>query len=159
MIDEDGYRKNVGMIIINHDQRVLWAKRLHQQSAWQFPQGGIDDGESPEEALFREMEEELGLRQDDVSILAETKDWLTYDIPKKYLRCYEKPICYGQKQKWFLLRLTSDESVIAIDRVEHPEFGQWCWVDYWYPIDHVIAFKRDVYEKALKELAAAVHNK
>jgi putative (di)nucleoside polyphosphate hydrolase len=158
LIDAEGYRKNVGMIIINDDNQVLWAQRLGQKSAWQFPQGGIDGDESPQQALFREMKEELGIDQENVTLLAETKGWLKYDIPKNFLRRYEKPICYGQKQKWFLLKLMSDESAICIDAVEDPEFAQWRWVDYWYPIDHVIAFKRDVYEKALKELAAGIPN-
>lgn len=150
-MDEHGYRKNVGIILTKDRKDVLVAKRCHKKSAWQFPQGGIDDGETPQHALFRELEEELGLRKDDVTVLAESQQWLSYEIPKEFRRRSSKPICIGQKQKWFLLQLTSDESKICLDLHEKPEFDEWRWEDYWRPIDLIIWFKRDVYEQALKE--------
>ena len=131
---------------------------MRQQSAWQFPQGGIDKQESVEQALFRELKEELGLVQQDVKVLAQTKDWLSYTIPEKYQRRSSPHRCRGQRQKWFLLQLIADESKIRLDDCDFPEFDDWRWVDYWYPVDHVIAFKRDVYQKVLKEFSVIVHS-
>ena len=153
MIDQTGYRRNVGIILMNHERQVLWARRIHQQSAWQFPQGGVDEGEAVEQALFRELKEELGLEKVDVKILAQTQDWFFYAIPEKYQRRSAKHTCRGQYQKWFLLQLIVNESKIRLDDCETPEFDEWRWVDYWYPLDHVIAFKHDVYQKVLAEFA------
>lgn len=153
MKDEKGYRQNVGIVLINTERQVLWAKRTRQESAWQFPQGGVNEGEALQDALFRELKEELGLDPQDVQVLGETKDWLSYAIPRKYQRRSTKFSCRGQRQKWFLLQLIVDDSKIRLDDCEYPEFDDWCWVDYWYPIDHVIDFKRDVYTKVLKEFS------
>ena len=151
MIDSNGYRPNVGIVICNRIGQVLWAKRIGQ-SAWQFPQGGIDQDEHIEAALFRELEEEVGLKEIDVAILYQTKEWLHYDLPQNYIRQHKDPVCIGQKQKWFLLSLESDESAVQLKGDVQPEFDDWKWVSYWYPINQVIEFKRDVYRRALKEL-------
>jgi len=119
---------------------------------WQFPQGGMLEGEAPEEAMFRELHEEVGLEASDVDLLASTEDWLRYRLPKKYLRRGSKPLCIGQKQRWFLLRLCSDEERLRFDRSETPEFDRWRWVDFWRPVNEVIYFKRRVYAQALHEL-------
>lgn len=152
MIDGDGYRPNVGIIICNKRGQVLWARRYGQHS-WQFPQGGVNDGESPEQAMFRELFEEVGLKSDDVRILAVSRHWLRYKLPKRLVRWDSKPVCLGQKQKWFLIRLEGKESQICFDSCGHPEFDDWRWVSYWYPVRQVVSFKRDVYRKALKEFA------
>ena len=152
MIDADGFRPNVGMIIAGPDDRVLWAKRVGQD-AWQFPQGGIRRGESPEVALYRELEEELGLKPEHVERLGVTNDWLRYRLPHHLIRRGRRPLCIGQKQKWFLLRLKGAESEVRFDRGPKPEFDGWRWVDYWLPIREVVAFKQDVYRRALNELA------
>lgn len=151
VIDSNGYRPNVGIVICNRIGQVLWAKRIGQ-SAWQFPQGGIDQDEHIESALFRELEEEVGLKEIDVAILYQTKEWLHYDLPQNYIRQHKDPVCIGQKQKWFLLSLESDESAVQLKGDVQPEFDDWKWVSYWYPINQVIEFKRDVYRRALKEL-------
>ncbi len=153
MIDSDGFRPNVGIILTNAEGSLLWARRIGGQDAWQFPQGGIKENEEPEAALYRELEEEIGLTENDVSVLAVTKGWLRYRLPKKLVRAKQSPLCIGQKQKWFLLMLESDESLIHIDASESPEFDRWDWVSYWYPLSKVVSFKREVYRKALKELA------
>lgn len=159
MIDSDGFRPNVGIILTNADGRLLWARRVGGQDAWQFPQGGINDNEAPEAALFRELEEEVGLTEADVEILGVTRGWLRYRLPKKLVRTKKTPICIGQKQKWFLLRLVSDESKISVEQEGlPPEFDDWNWVSYWYPLSKVVSFKRDVYRRALKELAP-IYNK
>lgn len=157
MIDANGYRPNVGIVICNHKGQLLWAKRIGQ-SAWQFPQGGIDQGESIEDALYRELGEEVGLNQADVRILHQTEAWLHYDLPANYIRQHKDPVCIGQKQKWFLLSLESDESRIQLQGPVQAEFDDWQWVSYWYPVNQVIEFKRDVYRRALKELLAPLNS-
>ncbi|MGB0663013.1 MAG: RNA pyrophosphohydrolase [Pontibacterium sp.] len=152
MIDSDGFRPNVGIILVNSLGQVLWARRLGQ-SGWQFPQGGIKAGESPEQAMYRELAEEVGLRPHDVEIVAVTRNWLKYRLPKRMIRRNSHPVCVGQKQKWFLLRLVSPDEAITIDHTDSPEFDAWCWVSYWYPLSQVVAFKKDVYRKALRELS------
>ena len=152
MIDGDGFRPNVGIVICNRDGQVLWARRFGQHS-WQFPQGGVDEGETPEQAMFRELYEEIGLQPGDVTILATSRNWLKYRLPKRLIRWDSSPVCIGQKQKWFLLRLVGDESRVRMDLTGKPEFDGWRWVSYWYPLNQVVTFKREVYRRALKELA------
>lgn len=153
MIDTDGFRPNVGIILVNQQGRLLWARRVGGQDAWQFPQGGIRRDEEPRVALFRELEEEVGLRAQHVEILGVTEGWLRYRLPRKMVRTHKSPVCIGQKQKWYLLKLTADESEIDMLKGDPPEFDQRQWVTYWYPLGKVVSFKREVYRKALKELA------
>ncbi len=152
LIDKNGYRANVGIIVSNDERKVLWARRVGQD-AWQFPQGGIDADEDVEDALFRELYEELGLTRACVDILGSTKRWLKYDLPSRFVRRHGKPVCIGQKQMWFLLKLTAPESSVRLDAYEKPEFDRWKWVNYWRPQREVIFFKRHVYRQALSELA------
>lgn len=152
MVDEDGFRPNVGIILADDQGKLLWARRLGNQDAWQFPQGGIKDNEAPEVALYREMAEEIGLQQQDVDVLGVTQGWLRYRLPKRLIRDQE-PRCIGQKQKWFLLRLVSDKSQICLEHSGTPEFDGIAWVSYWFPLGQVVSFKRDVYRRALKELS------
>lgn len=152
MIDFDGYRPNVGIIICNQQGQVLWAKRCGQNS-WQFPQGGINAGETPEQAMYRELYEEVGLSRQDVKILTMSKGWLRYKLPKRLVRNDSNPVCIGQKQRWFLLKLIGDEKNINMQATPTPEFDGWRWVSYWYPVRQVISFKREVYRKVMKEFA------
>ena len=151
MIDSDGYRANVGIILSNPEGQVLWAQRMGQD-AWQFPQGGINPDEDPQQAMYRELWEEVGLRQKDVEIIASTASWLRYKLPQRLVRRRSQPMCIGQKQKWFLLRLTSDEQRLDLRASGKPEFENWRWVEYWYPVDHVVYFKKRVYRCALQQL-------
>ncbi len=151
MIDDDGFRLNVGIILSNDDGKVFWARRVGQD-AWQFPQGGIDRSETPEVAMFRELKEETGLSPSDVEVLGSTKDWLRYRLPKRYVRRNQSPICIGQKQIWFMLKMLGSESSFNLAESDKPEFDHWRWVDYWLPSEKVIFFKRKVYKKALTEL-------
>lgn len=151
MIDSDGYRANVGIVLSNPDGAVLWARRMGQD-AWQFPQGGINANEDEEQAMYRELWEEVGLQSKDVDVIASTKSWLRYKLPKRMVRRNSQPVCIGQKQKWFLLQLTSNEEQLNLKASQTPEFDQWKWVDYWYPIDHVVYFKKRVYRCALQQL-------
>jgi putative (di)nucleoside polyphosphate hydrolase len=152
MLDREGYRPNVGIILANNLNQVFWGKRIREHS-WQFPQGGINRGESPEEAMYRELHEEVGLKPDHVEVLGRTRDWLRYDVPKHWVRREWRSTYKGQKQIWFLLRMIGRDSDVSLRASGHPEFDAWRWSDYWVPLDSVIDFKRDVYEKALNELA------
>ncbi|NIR61877.1 MAG: RNA pyrophosphohydrolase [Gammaproteobacteria bacterium] len=152
VVDLDGYRPNVGIILSNDQGRVFWARRVGQE-AWQFPQGGIRPPETPEDALFRELREETGLAPEHVEIVGATNRWLRYRLPRRMIRRRQSPRCIGQKQVWFLLRLVGAEEAVRLDLSERPEFDRWCWVDYWYPLGQVVFFKRGVYEQALTELA------
>ncbi|MFT5162144.1 MAG: putative (di)nucleoside polyphosphate hydrolase [Alteromonadaceae bacterium] len=152
VIDADGFRANVGIVICNNKGQVFWARR-YRQNSWQYPQGGIDQGESPEEAMYRELNEEVGLNPEDVELLAVTKQWLRYKLPKRLIRRDSKPLCIGQKQKWFLLRLKCSPQDVDLLKTDHPEFDDWRWVSFWYPVRQVVSFKREVYRKAMTEFA------
>lgn len=157
MLDREGYRPNVGIVLLNGRNEVFWGKRVGQHS-WQFPQGGIQHGESPEQAMYRELHEEVGLLPEHVQIIGRTRDWLRYDVPEEYLRRQNSTRIHraayrGQKQIWFLLRLVGLDSDIQLRASEHPEFDAWRWVPFWIQLDAVIGFKREVYQLALSELA------
>ncbi len=156
MIDSRGFRPNVGIIICNAQGQLLWAKRIGQD-AWQFPQGGIRHGERLQQALYRELKEEVGLDPADVEIISSTKGWLYYQLPKNLIRQHTNPVCIGQKQKWYLLSLRSEETKIDLVSNHSPEFDDWQWVSFWYPLSQVIDFKREVYRQALKELVAPMN--
>lgn len=157
VIDFDGYRPNVGIVICNKQGQVLWAKRFGQNS-WQFPQGGINEGENIETAMYRELFEEVGLTKKDVRLIWASKYWLKYKLPKRLVRESNgsQPVCIGQKQRWFLLQLVSDESNINLKTTKTPEFDGWRWVSFWYPVRQVVSFKRDVYRKVMKEFASVL---
>jgi putative (di)nucleoside polyphosphate hydrolase len=108
--------------------------------------------ETPIEAMYRELEEETGLRPQHVEVLGATPGWLRYRLPPRLVRRHSHPVCIGQKQVWFLLRLVGDESAVRLDATDKPEFDLWRWVDFWYPAAHVVTFKRRVYEQALRHL-------
>lgn len=151
MIDAEGYRANVGIILANQEGCLFWGRRVGQDS-WQFPQGGIHSNETPEQALFRELREEVGLLPKHVEVLGRTTDWLRYDIPPRFLRRGRKKLCIGQKQIWFLLRLRGNESEICLDNDQKPEFEEYSWVDVALPLTQIVEFKREVYRSALREL-------
>ena len=151
MIDSKGYRPNVGIILCNDEGRVFWAKRSGANS-WQFPQGGINQNEEPEAAMYRELWEETGLHSEHVQLLGRTRYWLRYRLPDRYIRKNSEPLCIGQKQIWFILRLITQESNVRFDRAPKPEFDGWRWVDYWEPLKDVVYFKRKVYRRAMSEL-------
>lgn len=151
LIDRDGFRANVGIVLIGGDDRLFLGRRAGGRG-WQFPQGGIRPGEDAEQSLFRELREEIGLEPGDVSIVARTQRWLRYRLPSRYVRRNGRPVCVGQKQRWFLLRLEGAETRIRFDLTTEPEFDRGRWVDFWQPVREVIYFKRPVYTRALHEL-------
>lgn len=152
MIDRDGFRPNVGIILSNADGQVFWARRVGQ-TIWQFPQGGIHVRETPEEAMYRELHEETGLESYHVAVIGCTREWLRYRLPRRLVRKDRDPVCIGQKQIWFMLRLIGNDNDVRLDACEKPEFDFWRWVAYWYPLEEVVSFKRQVYARALKEFA------
>jgi putative (di)nucleoside polyphosphate hydrolase len=156
LIDHDGFRPNVGIILSNRDRRLFWGRRVGQ-NAWQFPQGGINADETPEQAMYRELEEEVGLKALQVTILGCTRGWLRYHLPKRYIRRHCGPTCIGQKQIWFMLRVDCGEDAFCLDTTEKPEFDAWRWVRYWQPLNEVVYFKRRVYQQALHELAPVLY--
>jgi len=155
MLDREGYRPNVGIILCNSRNEVFWGKRVKEHS-WQFPQGGIKHGETPVQAMYRELQEEVGLLPDHVRILGRTRNWLRYEVPSQWIRREWRGNYRGQKQIWFLLRLVGRDCDVCLRASDKPEFDAWRWHDYWVPLEAVVDFKRDVYQQALSELSRYV---
>jgi putative (di)nucleoside polyphosphate hydrolase len=154
VIDRDGFRANVGIVLMREGGEVFLGRRTGGRG-WQFPQGGMLSGESPEQSLFRELKEEIGLDPDHIAVVGRTQRWLRYRLPSRFVRRDTKPLCIGQKQRWFLLRLRDASVEFRFDSTgSAPEFDRWRWVDYWQPVREVIYFKRPVYVRALHELGA-----
>jgi putative (di)nucleoside polyphosphate hydrolase len=153
MIDRDGYRPNVAIVLVNSKNQVFWGKRV-KEHAWQFPQGGIKPGETPEQAMYRELQEETGLLPQHVRILGRTRDWLHYNVPTHWVKREWRGTYKGQKQIWFLLRLVGRDCDISLRASGHPEFDAWRWHDYWVPLEAVIDFKRESYRLGLEQLAS-----
>jgi len=158
MIDKNGFRIGIGTIIVNNNKKLFWGKRIGQQD-WQFPQGGLLKNESPMDCMYRELYEEIGLEKKDVTVLSIEKKWLYYCLPEKMIRYYSVPVCIGQKQKWFLLRLNSENVNIKLDLTDQPEFDNFCWVNYWYPLHEVIYFKYNMYKKILQNFHSFIFPK
>ena len=152
MLDREGYRPNVGIVLCNARNEVFWGKRIREHS-WQFPQGGIKRGETPEQAMYRELQEEIGLQPEHVRILGRTRGWLRYEVPTHWIKREWRGSYKGQKQIWFLLRLVGRDNDVSLRATAKPEFDAWRWNEYWVPLDVVIEFKRDVYQMALTELS------
>ncbi|HIC27291.1 MAG TPA: RNA pyrophosphohydrolase [Gammaproteobacteria bacterium] len=152
MFFQNKYRPNVAVIVINKLGKVLWCQRI-EHDGWQFPQGGIDKGETPEEAALREVKEEVGLDSSDIEIIYETKDWFKYEVPQERRRKYFRSGNFlGQKQKWFLAKLLTDDTRINLKASIPAEFDKWIWSTYWHPLETVVAFKRETYRQALIEM-------
>jgi putative (di)nucleoside polyphosphate hydrolase len=152
VIDRDGFRHNVGIVLM-HEGKVFLGRRSGGRG-WQFPQGGVRAGEDPEEAVFRELAEEIGVERGSVALVGSTAEWLRYRLPPRFIRRNQQPLCVGQKQRWFLLKLTDDDVRFDFGRTDEPEFDRWRWAGWWEPVREVIYFKRPVYASALSELAA-----
>lgn len=154
VFDAAGYRYNVGIVIVNQEGKVFLGKRCGQ-NAWQFPQGGLCAGESTYEAMLRELCEETGLTAQDITVLGVTQNWLSYSLPMRFRRKRRSGLlqCVGQKQKWFLVLLTSADTRINLAHSASPEFETWHWTDFWSPTEKVVHFKRKVYTSALEELS------
>jgi putative (di)nucleoside polyphosphate hydrolase len=152
VIDSDGFRANVGIVLMRGGGEVFLGRRVGGRG-WQFPQGGVRSGEGLEEAVLRELHEEVGLQSTHVEIAGSTENWLRYRLPPRYVRRQRTPLCIGQKQRWFLLKLRNEDVAFDLALTAEPEFDAWRWVTYWEPVREVIYFKRPVYARALTELA------
>ena len=148
MLDREGFRPNVGIILCNAKNEVFWGKRVREHS-WQFPQGGIKRGESPEAAMFRELHEEVGLLPEHVRVLGRTRGWLRYEVPTQWIKREWRGSYKGQKQIWFLLRLTGRDSDICLRATSKPEFDAWRWGALEEAPDLIVPFKREVYQQVV----------
>ena len=144
------YRRCVGMMILNNIKEILVGRRLdHPSGFWQMPQGGIDENENPEEAVWREMMEEIGTNK--AKLLKISSQWINYDIPSETLKTLPWGHKYiGQTQKWFAFQFTGEENDINVGTV-NPEFSEWKWTKINLIVDEIVPFKRDVYSTILKE--------
>ena len=153
-MNEGLYRPNAGIIIFNEEGKLLWCKRK-SGDGWQFPQGGIDDGESPEEAIVRETYEEVGLKRNQIKIIKENERRIKYDVPKnkipKYFSLKNRKF-RGQTQKWFLAEFIGEDSDINLNLHDQIEFTKWTWTSYWHPIRAGVEFKRKAYRQVLGDL-------
>src|ERR1700761_3832763 len=152
VIDSDGFRTNVGIVLIRDGGDAFLGRQVGGRG-WQFPQGGVLAGEPLRAAAYRELNEEIGLSQSDVELVGQTTRWLRYRLPAKYVRRNRHPMCIGQKQRWFLLRLKREDAQFDFGRTPEPEFDQYRWVNFWEPGREVIYFKRAVSGRALTDLA------
>ena len=149
--NKEGYRPNVAMVVINSMNKVLICRRKNTRT-WQFPQGGIDNGEDIKKAMYRELSEEIGLSKDDVILVGESEGTITYDIPKTIRSKVLGGKFKGQEQKWFLLKIKKDNTEIKLDNEAFPEFDKYEWVSFWQPLNRIVDFKREAYREALSEL-------
>lgn len=149
MIDQNGYRENVGIVLVNSEKNVFWGRRTGT-SFWQMPQGGIEIGETPQDAMLRELNEEVGLQSNHIKVVHRTQDWLHYRLPDYRVRFSDGKKFIGQKQIWYLLKLVKSDSFIDINFFSQPEFDSWKWIDFWEPLKLVAKFKKTVYKSALK---------
>jgi putative (di)nucleoside polyphosphate hydrolase len=145
------YRRGVGVMVLNAQGHVFVARRIDMVSeAWQLPQGGIDKGEDPERAAYRELEEETGIKPNQVTLLARSRGWLRYDLPDELIPMLWKGKYRGQEQQWFVMRLTANEDVINI-ATEQPEFSKWQWVELPKIVDMIVTFKQPLYRQLVDE--------
>ncbi len=147
-IDQLPYRRGVGIVLLNGHNLVFVAQRIdNPEPAWQMPQGGIDKGEEPIAAAWRELYEETGVKS--ATLIAETPDWLRYDLPHELIPQIWKGRYRGQKQKWFAFRFTGNDSEIKIDG-EHAEFREWRWAEFNKTPEMIVPFKRSLYEQVIQ---------
>ena len=145
------YRSNVGIMMVNKTGYIFVGQRLdNNQNAWQMPQGGIDAGEDPETAAYRELLEETGVNQQNVRFLASSSRWLSYDLPEDLIPTLWNGKFRGQKQKWFLFKFLGKDGDINIS-TDQPEFSKWKWISKENLLEEIVPFKKSVYENVLKE--------
>lgn len=149
--DPRPYRRGVGAMLFNCRGEVFVARRVDTADGWQLPQGGIDDGERPREAVLRELAEEIGTRR--ATILAKSARWYCYDLPAELRDKVWQGRYRGQKQRWFALRFTGEESDINLNASHHPEFNAWRWVDLASLPALAVPFKRQLYHDLTEEFS------
>jgi len=151
-LDSLPYRLNVGLMLVNSDGRIFAGRRIDYPEAWQMPQGGIDEGEDARSAALRELQEETGIAANDVDILAESRNWHSYEFPPEVAAKLWRGGYRGQKQRWFLLRFNGNDSSVNIATAE-PEFEEWRWMDPDELQKRIVSFKRHIYQSVMQEFA------
>lgn len=154
IVDYSAYRPNVGIVVVNHENKLLWAKRAGKK-LWQFPQGGISHGETTVNALYRELYEEIGLNKSQVKLITITKNWYFYKTLEPLKK--EGRIYIGQRQKWCLLQLCCNDREIDLLTSAKPEFDAWRWVNFCVPLKEVVPFKKHIYQEVLKKFSQALN--
>lgn len=150
-IEKLPYRPCVGVMLVNRANEVFVGQRLDNDApAWQMPQGGVDPGEEPQDAALRELWEETGVLAELVTVVAQSKGWIPYDLPHDLVPKIWKGRYRGQEQKWFLLKFNGADSDVNI-QTEHPEFSEWRWLPAKDLVDNIVPFKRSVYEQVVAE--------
>lgn len=147
---DEAYRPAIGIALFNSEGKIFVAERVDSQGAWQLPQGGIDEGEEPEQALFREMREEIGT--DKAEIIASMDEWLYYDFPPHIVKKFDNKH-RGQRTKWFALRFKGTNEDFNLETYETPEFRSWQWIEINKILEYVVHFKRESYEKIVTEFS------
>jgi len=148
------YRPCIGIMLFNRQGHIFTGKRFDSDAYWQMPQGGVDDGEELAQAALRELLEEVGT--DKVEIIAKSKDWINYDLPKEWI-----PECWngkysGQKQIWFLMKFLGSDENINVNYTDHPEFKEWRWQSIDNIVANAISFKKEVYKIVIKEFSSII---
>ena len=147
------YRSGVGIMLINRDKHIFVGKRIDNHSdAWQMPQGGLDVGETEDEAMFRELKEETGILDGSVKVLQKSKLYYYYNLPYKLQKKFWGGKYLGQKQRWYLLEFVDDDSAINV-KTEDPEFSHWKWIARQDIVDVIVPFKRELYEDVIREFS------
>ena len=145
------YRSGIGIVLVNKNREIFVGKRIDNNSnAWQMPQGGIDVGESEDEAMIRELREETGIIESNIKLLQESHSYFYYNLPYKLQKKFWGGKYLGQRQRWYLLEFTGDENAINV-RTEHPEFSDWKWVSKEEVTRNVVSFKRQLYKDVIEE--------
>jgi len=158
MTDNRPYRPNVGIMLLNNDQSKIWVgsridyPNTPTQEYWQMPQGGVNEGEYIEMAMWRELQEEIGVSQTQAEIINYHKNWIKYDLPNDLSHNLWNGEFKGQKQKWFLLKLIAEDSVINI-KTENPEFNDWKWTDVNSLLKNIVPFKKEVYQQIINDFS------
>ena len=154
MIENDlAYRPCVGIVLIKKGKIFAGQRLDYKSSAWQMPQGGIEDNESPKDAAFRELKEETGIKKKHIKIILESKNWVRYDLPEELISKLWNGKFIGQKQKWFAMEFFGLDTDININ-TKSPEFSQWKWMTADQLINSIVPFKKNVYKKILTKFSA-----